>query len=944
MSYPRISYSFLLSIIFCSSLPFEVIAGPIQLPKTGQTSCFSDNGSGISCTGTGQDGEKQAGVTWPSPRFTVDGLVVTDNLTGLMWTTTAREAGIEYPCYPSAGTTAMTWEQAFALIACLNTRAYATYDDWRLPNVLELESLINLQDSQAIDWLEDEGFINPWGSFWTSTTSPWDADYAYRVNYFHPGSVSIALKTDQNGVWAVRGATSGRGALMKTGQTTSYHSGDDGDLERGVGWVNPRFEEEGECIYDAQTRLMWTRSAELGGATKPFDDAILLAKQGRYCGHADWRVPNRKELLSMIHFGEASGINWLKNSGFTGIKKNNKIWSSSAYMYQSNSVWALFMQDSFNIYADVKQKSMGYKNAVWLVRSVPPAPPSVTQVVPSQGPNDYPVTIYVNGANFSQGDIIFLGSRELATYYSSSRQLAAYIPMAITPGTYPVKVRTAALAEATLADAFTVLPPTADDLYANAEEFKSSSQIEWVGQTTTLTLLVRRFGGVSPITDLQVRFYRGADSSGTLIGTGIIPSMLPFSSAAVSVNWTPEQEGFTLITAVIDSPPGETNPATNTVTTGVQVVKLAPTATPRPTATPAPAKPTATPWPTPTPQIPDQTAPVIQSFTLDNGALNNTSGSMTLSFTASDPDSPAGTASGVRWAYYTVWEFYSWANDWFVTYESGWFSASSGLNTLPYSAGYFSGPRVISLWVADTAQNVSSEVSRLINYIKPDDYVFEGESKWYLYPLLSGEAMYASCYYRLGDADLYFWPPDWDTRGVWSSLYTNPDVVGANIPIDGYYWLEVYGYQFAEYDLSVTLALNSKLKAAQPANPEQLRVREPRSDPGISMNMPNVVRKLEDNPDAFKVALVSPRNRSIVKSTATKLKWQKLYLGQSYTVQTSLNGKRWKKAGKPKKNKTFVPLTGLKRGKTYYWRVKGKNPLSGDGVWSDTWSFTTKKK
>ena len=44
--------------------------------KTGQTSCYSV----IDCEGTGQDGETQAGVAWPSPRFTDNGdSTVTDN-------------------------------------------------------------------------------------------------------------------------------------------------------------------------------------------------------------------------------------------------------------------------------------------------------------------------------------------------------------------------------------------------------------------------------------------------------------------------------------------------------------------------------------------------------------------------------------------------------------------------------------------------------------------------------------------------------------------------------------------------------------------------------------------------------------------------------------------------------------------------------------------------
>lgn len=61
----------------------------IALPKTGQTACYDAAGVVMtSCLNTGQDGELQTGVTEPSPRFTVDGTgsCVTDNLTGLMWT------------------------------------------------------------------------------------------------------------------------------------------------------------------------------------------------------------------------------------------------------------------------------------------------------------------------------------------------------------------------------------------------------------------------------------------------------------------------------------------------------------------------------------------------------------------------------------------------------------------------------------------------------------------------------------------------------------------------------------------------------------------------------------------------------------------------------------------------------------------------------------------
>lgn len=63
------------------------LTAPAKLWRTGQATCYGAQGEVIECKGTGQDGEIQAGIPWPEPRFT-DNLngTVTDNLSGLMWT------------------------------------------------------------------------------------------------------------------------------------------------------------------------------------------------------------------------------------------------------------------------------------------------------------------------------------------------------------------------------------------------------------------------------------------------------------------------------------------------------------------------------------------------------------------------------------------------------------------------------------------------------------------------------------------------------------------------------------------------------------------------------------------------------------------------------------------------------------------------------------------
>jgi len=132
------SFNTLLSLLLLLfSFPLTSFAGSVQLPQTGQKTCYDINGVVILCPGTGQDGDIQAGVAWPNPRFidNSDG-TVTDQLTGLMWTQDGNAPG---PAVCSPAIT-KTWQGALDYVACLNTNAYLGYTDWRLPNVNELES------------------------------------------------------------------------------------------------------------------------------------------------------------------------------------------------------------------------------------------------------------------------------------------------------------------------------------------------------------------------------------------------------------------------------------------------------------------------------------------------------------------------------------------------------------------------------------------------------------------------------------------------------------------------------------------------------------------------------------------------------------------------------------------------------------------------------------
>lgn len=143
----------LMTIMFILFLPVFVLAGTVALPQTGQTTCYDTAGDVIACAGTGQDGDIHAGVPWPDPRFIDNGDgTVTDNLTGLMWTQDGNAPG-PLACSPG---TAKTWQGALDYVTCLSTNSYLGHSDWHLPNVKELESLINVGQNDSAVWLDTQ--------------------------------------------------------------------------------------------------------------------------------------------------------------------------------------------------------------------------------------------------------------------------------------------------------------------------------------------------------------------------------------------------------------------------------------------------------------------------------------------------------------------------------------------------------------------------------------------------------------------------------------------------------------------------------------------------------------------------------------------------------------------------------------------------------------------
>jgi hypothetical protein len=198
----------ILSISLFLWLPIFAHAATVQLPQTGQITCYNAVGGIISCNGTRQDGEMQKGVAWPSTRFTdnADG-TVTDTLTGLIWLSTANciedAGGISKAAGSVAWSDALTWTNSLADGICSLSDA-STPGDWRLPNIDELWSLVDmLQSGPALP--SGHPFTDAQASsYWSSSTYAINTSFAWDLNLLN-GSVGFGGKTVNFFVWPVRG-------------------------------------------------------------------------------------------------------------------------------------------------------------------------------------------------------------------------------------------------------------------------------------------------------------------------------------------------------------------------------------------------------------------------------------------------------------------------------------------------------------------------------------------------------------------------------------------------------------------------------------------------------------------------------------------------------------------------------------------------------------------
>lgn len=199
--------------------------------------------------------------------------IVRDNTTGLEW-------------LPLTSPDTYTWQGARDYVEGLNDNETLGYDDWRLPSIAELSSLVDSgRYAPAIDPVFSAGAAG----YWSSTVWDLNTDFAWMVDFSH-GIVNYYDKNNQYYVLAVRRA--------RYGLSGSYVDNTDGtvtDTATDLMWLRCNYGQawDGDyCTGSAQTHT-WQEALEY----------IQGLNDNTTYGYNDWRMPTKNEVLSLMDYG-----------------------------------------------------------------------------------------------------------------------------------------------------------------------------------------------------------------------------------------------------------------------------------------------------------------------------------------------------------------------------------------------------------------------------------------------------------------------------------------------------------------------------------------------------------------------------------------------------------------------------------------------------------------
>ncbi|MFW5501148.1 MULTISPECIES: DUF1566 domain-containing protein [unclassified Maridesulfovibrio] len=308
-------YSLLVITSFLFICATSVWAENYPIVDSGQQACFN-NSQQIRCPSkgyhfSGQDAQYKGN----QPRYKDNGDgTISDLVTGLMW---VKERG-----------PAVSWQQA---MDGANDCRVGGYTDWRAPNIKELYSLINFNgwvqgsEKTSVPFINTDYFDFKYGDTskgeriidcqdWSSTT------YVSKTMDGNPTAFGVNFAD---------GRIKGYGKRNPRGNCSKYIRYVRGNPEYGK---NIFIDRKDSTIEDKATGLIWQQTDS--SKKLNWEEALSYCENLTHAGRSDWRLPNVKELQSIVDYSRSpkTSNSAAINSIFKVTDNESYYWSSTTHM------------------------------------------------------------------------------------------------------------------------------------------------------------------------------------------------------------------------------------------------------------------------------------------------------------------------------------------------------------------------------------------------------------------------------------------------------------------------------------------------------------------------------------------------------------------------------------------------------------------------------------
>jgi hypothetical protein len=296
----------LMAMLLTSAALADDAGRSFRIPDTGQTRCYDARRT----IPVPQPGEAFFGQDAQSPRhplsytLSADGLTVHDNNTNLTWQRSPRLKGTGTPTRDDK----LTFAQAKALPVRLNANKFGGFDDWRLPTIKELYSLINFNGTDPPPMDHDTSHLTPFIDTKYFTFSYGNPDEGERIIDSQYASSTLYVGKSFRGYSKLFGVNFADGRIK--GYDLMMPFGDEEKTffvicvrgNRAYG-KNDFHDDANGIITDRASGLSWAQNDSGTGMDWPAALAWVQQKNAqRYLGRTDWRLPNAKELQSIVDY------------------------------------------------------------------------------------------------------------------------------------------------------------------------------------------------------------------------------------------------------------------------------------------------------------------------------------------------------------------------------------------------------------------------------------------------------------------------------------------------------------------------------------------------------------------------------------------------------------------------------------------------------------------